>query len=82
MVKAASALAGRPVVTVMGGFHLASASDQADDVERIIRELTALGVRRCGPAHCTGAGDAATSRMKAAFAAGFIEMGVGSVVTF
>ena len=78
MVKAASALAGRPVVTVMGGFHLASAS--ADDVERIIRELTALGVERCGPAHCTG--EAATSRMRAAFAAGFIEMGVGSVVTF
>jgi 7,8-dihydropterin-6-yl-methyl-4-(beta-D-ribofuranosyl)aminobenzene 5'-phosphate synthase len=78
MTKAASALAGRSAVAVMGGFHLASAS--VDDVERIIHELTALGVERCGPAHCTG--EAATSRMKAAFAAGFIEMGVGAVVTF
>jgi 7,8-dihydropterin-6-yl-methyl-4-(beta-D-ribofuranosyl)aminobenzene 5'-phosphate synthase len=78
MTKAASALAGRPVVTVIGGFHLASAS--TGDVERIIQELMALGVERCGPAHCTG--EAATSRMKAAFAAGFIEMGVGAVVTF
>jgi 7,8-dihydropterin-6-yl-methyl-4-(beta-D-ribofuranosyl)aminobenzene 5'-phosphate synthase len=78
MTKAASALAGRPVMAVMGGFHLASAS--AGDVERIIGELTALGVERCGPAHCTG--EAATSRMKEAFAAGFIEMGVGAVVTF
>lgn len=78
MVKAASELVGERVYAVMGGFHLMSHSP--GQVDRIIQELKDLGVARCGPAHCTG--EAATARMKAAFGAGTIEMGVGSTVTF
>jgi 7,8-dihydropterin-6-yl-methyl-4-(beta-D-ribofuranosyl)aminobenzene 5'-phosphate synthase len=78
MTEAAAALTGRPVVGVMGGFHLSSASEA--QLDRIVHDLKALGVTRCGPAHCTG--EMATARMKAAFGAGFIQMGVGAMVTF
>jgi 7,8-dihydropterin-6-yl-methyl-4-(beta-D-ribofuranosyl)aminobenzene 5'-phosphate synthase len=78
MVTAAVDLVGEPVFAVVGGFHLLSHS--AGDVDRIVEQLRQLGVERCGPAHCTG--EAATARMRAAFADGFIEMGVGSIITF
>jgi len=78
MAKAASDLVDEPVFAVVGGFHLLSHS--ADEVDRIIQELRQLGVERCGPAHCTG--EAATARMRAAFADTLIEMGVGSIIAF
>ncbi|MBN1629426.1 MAG: MBL fold metallo-hydrolase [Thermoleophilia bacterium] len=78
MAAAAVEQAGGPVFAVMGGFHLGSAS--ADQVERTIKGLKALGVERCGPAHCTG--EAATARMREAFGDGFIPMGVGVSVVF
>lgn len=78
MVKTASDLVGEPVRVVMGGFHLLSFS--AEQVDRIIQELKDLGVEGCGPAHCTG--ETATARMKMAFGAGAVEMGVGASVTF
>lgn len=78
MTRAASDLVGEPVYAVMGGFHLMSHS--AAQVDRIILALRELGVERCGPAHCTG--ETATARMKEAFGAGIIEMGVGSFVAF
>jgi len=78
MAAAAREQAGGPVFAVMGGFHLGSAS--ADHVERTIEGLKALGVQRCGPAHCTG--EVATARMREAFGDGSIPMGVGASVTF
>ncbi len=78
MVKAASDLAGEPVRVVMGGFHLLSSS--AGQVDRVVQGLKDLGVWSCGPAHCTG--EAATTRMKEAFGAGAIEMGVGASIVF
>ena len=78
MVKAASDLTGRPVLAVLGGFHLLSHS--VGEVDRIIQSLRGLGVERCGPAHCTG--EAAIARLQDAFGDGAIEMGVGSRVTF
>lgn len=77
MTAAATELAGGPMYAVLGGFHLVSAS--ADKVERTIEGLKALGVERCGPAHCTG--ESATARIKAAFADKFIPMGVGATIT-
>ena len=78
MVTAASDLVGEPVFAVLGGFHLASVS--ARQVDRIIQGLLELGVQRCGPAHCTG--EAASARIRAAFAGGAIEMGVGATIVF
>ncbi len=78
MVASAVDLAGHPVFAVLGGFHLRSQS--AVQVDHVGEGLEALGVERCGPAHCTG--DSATARLREAFAGGFIEMGVGAVLTF
>jgi 7,8-dihydropterin-6-yl-methyl-4-(beta-D-ribofuranosyl)aminobenzene 5'-phosphate synthase len=78
MTVAASGLLDSPIFAVLGGFHLSAVSP--GQVDRIVKDLARLGVERCGPAHCTG--DAATARMKAAFADGFIEMGVGAAITF
>jgi len=78
MAAAARQLAERSILAVMGGFHLSSRS--AEQVENIIRGLREMGIERCGPAHCTG--EAAIAQMKAAFHEGFIEMGVGSSITF
>jgi len=78
MVAAATDLAGEPIFAVLGGFHLASLT--GEEVDDVISGLKALGVRRCGPAHCTG--EVAQTRMRDAFGTGFIEMGVGAIVTF
>jgi len=78
MARAAAQLGDGSLHAVLGGFHLTSRSTA--QVEAIIGDLERLGVRRCGPAHCTGA--AATAQMKKAFGDGFIRMGVGAVIEF
>ncbi len=76
MTRAAAELGDGSVNAVLGGFHLTSRS--VAQVAAVIDDLEQLGVRRCGPAHCTGA--AATAQMMKAFGEGFIHMGVGAVV--
>ena len=61
---------------VIGGFHLSDRS--RSDVQVVIEELLALGVRRIAPCHCTGA--EATAEFEAAFGAGFVPCGVGTVI--
>lgn len=78
MVKAANKLAGGPVVAVLGGFHLMSYS--SEHVDGIAEELRAVGVERCGPAHCTG--EKAIAQLTGFFSSGAIAMGVGAVATF
>jgi len=78
ITKSALDLVDEPIHAVLGGFHLMSHSTQ--QVDAIVRELRRLGVTRCGPAHCTG--EAATTQIKAAFADGFMEMGVGAIIVF
>jgi len=78
MAKAAAQLGDGSLHAVLGGFHLTSRSSA--QVKTIIEDLERLGVRRCGPAHCTGA--EATTQMEKAFGSGFIPMGVGAVVEF
>lgn len=62
---------------VIGGFHLSDSS--RGDVQAVIDGLLALGVRRIAPCHCTGAG--ATGAIEEAFGAGFVQCGVGAVIT-
>ncbi len=78
MVESATTLAGRPLVAVLGGFHLYQKSGRS--VDAVIAQLKELGVRQCGPSHCTGAG--AVARFAEAFGSDFIRMGVGAVVQF
>jgi 7,8-dihydropterin-6-yl-methyl-4-(beta-D-ribofuranosyl)aminobenzene 5'-phosphate synthase len=62
---------------VIGGFHLRNRSWV--DVQAIVEDLLALGVRRVAPCHCTGA--EATAEFEAAFGSGFVPCGVGTVIT-
>jgi len=71
------AIARGEVDLVMGGFHLSDRS--RGDVQAVVEELLALGVRRIAPCHCTG--DEATAAFEAAFGSGFIRCGAGTVIT-
>lgn len=62
---------------VIGGFHLSDRS--RSDVQVVIEDLLALGVRRVAPCHCTGAD--ATAEFEAGFGSGFVPCGVGTRIT-
>jgi len=49
-----------------------------DEVRQIISQFKNLGVKKCGPTHCTG--DKAIALFKKAFGPNYIRMGVGKVV--
>ncbi|HPA17828.1 MAG TPA: MBL fold metallo-hydrolase [Verrucomicrobiae bacterium] len=69
---------GRPFHAVFGGMHLLVASPER--VARTVQELRALGVRRLGPAHCTGA--AAAARLWHEFPGACTACSVGSRFVF
>lgn len=62
---------------VMGGFHLGGASRR--QLQEIIASFQELGVQKVAPSHCSG--DLCRQLMSQAFAEGFIENGVGGVIT-
>jgi len=68
----------RPIDMVLGGMHLLVASPERMD--RTIDALRSLGVRRLGPAHCTGA--AAAARLWHEFPDACNGCSVGSRFTF
>jgi 7,8-dihydropterin-6-yl-methyl-4-(beta-D-ribofuranosyl)aminobenzene 5'-phosphate synthase len=76
MLKQIRDLTGRPILMIVGGFHMLDFS--ADQIRRTLDEFKALGVRYVGPTHCTG-GPAITSAFNA-FSGAFIQGGVGTVV--
>jgi 7,8-dihydropterin-6-yl-methyl-4-(beta-D-ribofuranosyl)aminobenzene 5'-phosphate synthase len=78
MVRGAAVWRGKPIEAVIGGFHLMQTPEA--DVLKIISELKASGVVRCGATHCTG--DAAIALFRTAFGAQFIPLGVGRVIDF
>jgi 7,8-dihydropterin-6-yl-methyl-4-(beta-D-ribofuranosyl)aminobenzene 5'-phosphate synthase len=53
-------------------------SDEA--VRGIISRFRDLGVRKCGPTHCTG--ERQIQLFRKAYGENFVSMGVGKVVTF
>ncbi len=78
MVRGAAAWRGKPIEAVIGGFHLMATSEA--DVLKIITDMKAAGVIRCGATHCTG--DAAIALFRTAFGTDFIPLGVGRVIEF
>jgi 7,8-dihydropterin-6-yl-methyl-4-(beta-D-ribofuranosyl)aminobenzene 5'-phosphate synthase len=78
IVRKAAAGRGKPIEAVIGGFHL-SQTPEADTV-RIISDMKAAGVVRCGATHCTG--EPAIARFRDAFGKDFIPLGVGRVIDF
>ncbi|MBN1493444.1 MAG: MBL fold metallo-hydrolase [Candidatus Omnitrophica bacterium] len=62
---------------VLGGFHLKDKKD--DEIEGIIAEFRARGVRKIAPAHCTG--ERAITLIKKAFGPAYIPVGAGATIT-
>ncbi len=65
-------------VAVVGGFHLGSAGPER--IARTVRALEAAGVKRVGPAHCTG--EAACAALAEAFGERFLHCSAGTVLEF
>ena len=76
LVKRATDLAGAPMSLVLGGFHLFRHKN--DDIERVITQLTDLGVQRIGACHCTG--EDGIAAIREAWGEGFLEISVGTRV--
>ncbi len=76
IVKKAEEILNKKAYFVLGGFHLMHKSD--NEVRQIISQFKNLGVKKCGPTHCTG--DKAIALFKKAFGPNYIRMGVGKVV--
>jgi 7,8-dihydropterin-6-yl-methyl-4-(beta-D-ribofuranosyl)aminobenzene 5'-phosphate synthase len=77
MVRAVKDTRRGEIELVIGGFHLRGKSGA--EIDEIIAELKALGVRHVGPCHCTG--DAAIRAFSSVFGNSFIEVGVGKLVS-
>jgi 7,8-dihydropterin-6-yl-methyl-4-(beta-D-ribofuranosyl)aminobenzene 5'-phosphate synthase len=69
---------GREIFAVFGGFHLLDL--KRPQVDGIIQEFRKLGVRKCGPTHCTGEG--AIDWISQAYGGDFMPLGVGQVLRF
>jgi len=78
IVREAKELTGEEACLVLGGFHLASKSEK--EINKIISEMKALGVRKVAPTHCSG--DTARRLFKESFGADYIEAGVGKTLHF
>ncbi len=74
MVTAAREVTGLVPDLVIGGFHLGSTG--AAQIDQIIADLQALGVRRAAPSHCSG--DLARARFETAFGTVGEPVGVGT----
>ena len=78
MIRRAQQVAGKPVHTVLGGFHLAD-SDLAT-IREVVRGFRELGVKVVGPTHCSGS--SAMTEIQTAYGGDFQGMGVGTVLKF
>lgn len=76
MVKKASRHLGKDVYLIMGGFHLMG--EAPSEIERCIKGLKALGVKKVAPSHCTG--EAAIDRFRREWGNSFISGGCGAVI--
>lgn len=76
LVVRAKGLSPKPVLLVMGGFHLDYHSEA--QIKSIIDDFHKLGVRYVAPSHCTGA--LALRLFAEAYGPHFIKSGVGQVI--
>jgi len=76
IVRRATEMFGGPVRLVMGGFHLVDKS--AAEIGQIVSEFRALGVRRVGATHCTGA--PAIAQFAEAYGSEYVRLGAGRVL--
>jgi len=73
IIKTAKDLTKKEVYMVLGGFHLGDLSSESQ--KEVVMEIRSLGVKKCGPSHCTGN----LELFKQAFGSDYIKMGTGKV---
>ena len=78
LTRSAQRASGLPVHTVLGGFHMARMD--RTEIGRVIEGLKELRVQHVGPSHCSG--DAAKDAMAEAFGRGYLDIGVGTRLSF
>jgi len=78
IVKKAKNLLKEDVLLVMGGFHLMGHSQE--NIEKIISQFRALGVRFVGPCHCSG--DLSRQLCQKEYASNYVNIGVGKVIYY
>jgi 7,8-dihydropterin-6-yl-methyl-4-(beta-D-ribofuranosyl)aminobenzene 5'-phosphate synthase len=76
MLKEIKSTFNKNIYMVFGGFHLLQKSD--NEMNKIIDDMKALGVVKCGATHCTGVKQ--IEMIKEAFGKNFIELGVGNTI--
>ena len=76
MLKEIKSTFNKNIYMVFGGFHLLQKSD--NEMKKIIDDMKALGVVKCGATHCTGVKQ--TEMIKEAFGNNFIELGAGNTI--
>jgi 7,8-dihydropterin-6-yl-methyl-4-(beta-D-ribofuranosyl)aminobenzene 5'-phosphate synthase len=76
MLKEIKSTFKKNIYMVFGGFHLLEKSE--NETDQIISEMKALGVVKCGAAHCTG--NSQIKMFKEAFGENYFELGVGNSI--
>ncbi len=67
---------GKNICMVFGGFHLMNSSKE--DINKIIEQMKAAGVSKCGATHCTGGKQ--IEWFREAFGDNFVELGTGNML--
>jgi|WetSurSiteA1Bulk_404760.scaffolds.fasta_scaffold03051_2 7,8-dihydropterin-6-yl-methyl-4-(beta-D-ribofuranosyl)aminobenzene 5'-phosphate synthase len=76
MLKEIKSIFNKNIYMVFGGFHLLEKSDT--EMKKIIDDMKALGVVKCGATHCTGVRQ--TEMIRETFGTNFFELGVGNTI--
>ena len=74
IINTAKRLTKKDVYMVLGGFQLTNLS--SEEQMEVVMGIKSLGVKKCGPCHCSGNRDL----FKEAFGGDYIEMGIGEVI--
>ena len=77
IVKRAKEILNKDIYLVLGGFHLLDHTDE--QIKTIVDSFKSMGVRYCGPGHCTG--DKAKAAFREAYGDHYVELGAGKTIT-
>ncbi len=77
ILKRAKEIVNKDIYLVLGGFHLLNHTDE--QIKTIVDSFKSMGVRYCGPGHCTG--DKAKAAFRKAYGDHYVEVGAGRTIT-
>jgi 7,8-dihydropterin-6-yl-methyl-4-(beta-D-ribofuranosyl)aminobenzene 5'-phosphate synthase len=77
ILKRAKEILNKDIYLVLGGFHMRDHTDE--QIKTIIDSFKSMGVRYCGPTHCTG--DKAIAAFRGAYGDHFVELGAGKTIS-